>query len=73
MPSWTSYSAACGPATQATEQRGSKQSTVWRCSVVVELEAHAVMDLVISQRDVVLVHGVPLLNADLLRPRSCKM
>jgi hypothetical protein len=38
-------------------------------SVVVELEAHAVVDLVVLQGDVVLVDVVPLLDAELLRPR----
>lgn len=36
--------------------------------VVVELEAHAVVDLVVAEGDVVLVDGVPLLDADLLGP-----
>ena len=38
--------------------------------IVVELQAHAVMDLVILERDVVLVHRVPLLDAQLLRARA---
>ena len=37
--------------------------------VVVQLEAHAVVDFVILKRDVVLKYVVPLLDADLLR--SC--
>ncbi|CAH0374783.1 unnamed protein product [Pelagomonas calceolata] len=36
--------------------------------VVVQLEAHAVVDLVVLERDVVLEDGVPLLDADLLGP-----
>ena len=35
--------------------------------VVVQLEAHAVVDLVVLELDVVLEDGVPLLDADLLR------
>ena len=35
--------------------------------VVVELEAHAVVDLVVLEGDVVLVDSVPLLDADLVR------
>ena len=36
----------------------------------VELEAHAVVDLVVVERDVILVHGVPLLDPQLFRPRA---
>lgn len=36
------------------------------CLVVVEFETHAVMDLVILESDVILVYGVPLLDADLV-------
>jgi hypothetical protein len=50
----------------------SKQNLFCGCSVVVQFEPHAVMNLIVSQCDVVLVDGVPLLDADLLRPRSCK-
>lgn len=39
-------------------------------SIVVELEAHAIMNLVILEGDVVLVDGVPLLNPDLLGPST---
>nr|ACU13964.1 unknown [Glycine max] len=36
------------------------------CLVVVEFETHAVVDLVILESDVILVYGVPLLDADLV-------
>jgi hypothetical protein len=36
----------------------------------VELESHAIMDFVVVQRDVILEHRVPLLNAQLLWPRA---
>lgn len=36
-------------------------------SVVVELESHAVMDLVVLQRYVIFKDGVPLLNPNFLR------
>ncbi|KAJ6432863.1 hypothetical protein OIU84_019988 [Salix udensis] len=36
--------------------------------VVVELEAHAIMNLVILEGNMVFVNGVPLLNPDLLSP-----
>merc|ERR1719421_2582194 len=39
--------------------------------VVVQLEAHAVVNLIVVERDVVLVHGVPLLDPKLLRPCAC--
>eukprot|EP01040_Poterioochromonas_malhamensis_P021231 gene21232-25560_t len=40
-----------------------------RCTlVVVELEAHAIVNLVVFERDVVLVDRVPLLDPDFLRP-----
>jgi len=39
-------------------------------SRTVELKAHAIVDLVVVQRDVILVHSVPLLDAQLLRPRA---
>ena len=35
---------------------------LWGALVVIELEAHAVVDLIVGQRDVVLVDGVPLLR-----------
>ena len=38
--------------------------------VVVELQAHAVVDLVVLQRDVVLVDGIPLLDPQLLGARA---
>ena len=38
--------------------------------VVVELEAHAVMDLVVPEGDVVLLDGIPLLDADLVGARA---
>jgi hypothetical protein len=41
-----------------------------RRSVVVELQAHAVVDFIVGQRDVVLVYGVPFLNPDLLGPSA---
>jgi len=37
-----------------------------RSLVVVEFETHAIVDLVILQSDVILVDGVPLLDADLV-------
>ena len=37
---------------------------------VVELEAHAVMDLVVPEGDVVLLDGKPLLDADLVGARA---
>lgn len=40
-------------------------------SVVVQLEPHAVVNLVVSQGDMVLVDVVPLLNAYLLWPCPC--
>ena len=42
--------------------------------VVVELEAHAIVDLVILEGDMILVDGVPLLDADLVGPgaRLCR-
>ena len=36
--------------------------------VVVQLQAHAVVDLVVLERDVIFKNGVPLLDADLLGP-----
>ena len=39
-------------------------------SIVVQLQAHPVVHLVVRQRDVVLVDGVPLLDADFLRSRT---
>merc|ERR1719310_2258706 len=41
-----------------------------RRSVVVELEAHAIVDLVVIERDVVLVHRVPFLYPQFLWPRA---
>lgn len=38
--------------------------------VVVKLETHAVMNLVVSKGDMILVYGVPLLDPDLVRPRA---
>ena len=38
--------------------------------VVVQLQAHAVVDLVVLEGNVVFVHGVPLLDAQLLRSRA---
>jgi hypothetical protein len=38
--------------------------------VVVQLEVHAIMHLIVCQRNVVFVDGVPFLNADLLWPRA---
>ena len=38
--------------------------------VVVEFEAHAVVDLVVAEGDVVLVDVVPLLDADLIGARA---
>ncbi len=45
-------------------------SKVIVCLVIVELQPHAVVDLVVCQRDVVLVHVVPLLDSDLLGTRA---
>ena len=42
----------------------------WCRLVVVQLQAHAVVDLVVLQRNVVLEDGVPLLNSNLLRARA---
>lgn len=39
-------------------------------SIVVQFQAHAIMDLIVSKSDVVLEDSVPLLNSDLLRPRT---
>ena len=39
-------------------------------SIVVELKAHAIMNLVIPEGDVVLVNGVPLLDSDLFGPST---
>ena len=36
----------------------------------VELETHAIVNLVVVERDVVLVDGVPLLDPQLFRPRA---
>jgi MYXO-CTERM domain-containing protein len=58
---------------QPTAQHSSEQKLFCGCSVVVQFESHAVMNLIISQSDVVFVNCVPLLDADLLRPRSCNM
>ena len=38
--------------------------------IVIQLQIRPVVHLVILQRDVILVHGVPLLHANLLRPRA---
>ena len=38
--------------------------------VVVELKAHAVVNLVVPEGDVVLVDCIPLLDADLIGPRA---
>lgn len=38
--------------------------------IVVELEAHAVVDLVVLESDMILVDVVPLLDSNLLRSRS---
>ena len=35
--------------------------------VVVKLQAHAIVDLIILEGNVILVNGVPFLNADLVR------
>lgn len=40
--------------------------------VVVKLKSHAIMDLIVLQSDVVLVHRVPLLNSNFVRPGTCK-
>ena len=39
-------------------------------SIVVQLQTHAVVDLVVIKRDVILVDSVPLLDPDLLPPRA---
>ena len=39
--------------------------------VVVKLKPHPVVNFVVFQGDVVLVYVVPLLNAELFRPRAC--
>ena len=41
-----------------------------RAALTIELQAHAVVDLVVLKSDVVLVDGVPFLNPQLLRPRT---
>ena len=41
-----------------------------RAVLTIQLQAHAVVDLVVLQSDVVLVDGVPFLNPQLLRPRT---
>ena len=38
---------------------------------VVQLEAHAIVDLIVAQRDMVLVHRVPLLDLDAVGPCAC--
>lgn len=37
-------------------------------SVIVHFQTHPVLDLVVSQSDVVLIDDIPLLQSDLLRP-----
>lgn len=38
--------------------------------VVVELQTHAVMDLIVSKCDMIFVNSVPLLNTDFVRTRA---
>lgn len=50
-------------------RRGRECTSPPRLSVVIKLEPHPIVYLVVLERYVVLVNVVPLLNADLLRPR----
>ena len=51
-------------ATRTTPCRNKKLYSY--CLVVIQLETHTIMYLVISERDVVLVNGVPFLDTNLL-------
>ena len=55
-----------------TQVRRSDGPKYWRSHelLVVQLQIHAILDLVVSQRDVVLVDGVPLLQDQLFVSRA---
>lgn len=61
-----------GDAESHSRRGGGRRGAAPRVLGVVHLDAHAVHDLEVLQREVVLEHRVPLLQADPLRSRSCR-